>query len=84
MPITRLIKEFGQSFDLITRLRSEAYLLNTRIIEQDPIATLNDYKKVKATFKELKSVMLDLDRAINRVSSEIPTSPPDYGTDQNS
>lgn len=82
MPMVNLIKDFSHSFDLVNRLRSEMFVLNQRLVERDPITSLSDYSKAKATFKELRVAMLDLDRAVNQIRSEIPDLPPSYEIDQ--
>ena len=84
MPITGLVTEFSLALDLSNRLRSEMFIVNKRLIERDPINTLVDYQKAKATFKEMKVAMGDLERAVHKIKSEIPESVPDFGTDRTS
>ena len=81
MPMLNLISDFGLIRELTSRLNSEAFTLNHRLGERYNIQTLADYRKVKATFKELKRAMDDLDRSVMKISHEIPDSPPNYGTD---
>lgn len=76
-----LISEFGSVFEITSRLNTELYVLNKNLNERDPTLTLMDYMKVKVSFKELKAAMQDLDRSVDRISSEIPTSVPDFGID---
>lgn len=82
MPIATLIKDFSHSFELVNRLRSEMFVLNQRIVEGDSIQTMADYQKAKATFKDLKIAMIDLDRAVGKIRSQIPDRPPSYEIDQ--
>ncbi len=55
--------------------------LNKNLVDNDHIGTLNDYKKVKASFKELRLAMADLERAVSKVSGDIPDLPPDPSID---
>ena len=84
MPITGLVTEFSLAFDVANRLRSELFVVQKRLSEGDPINTFSDYQKAKATFKEMKAAMLDLDRSVQKIRSEIPESAPNFGTDQSS
>lgn len=73
MPITALVREFGDVLEVSTRLRSEIYQLNMHLVQRDPLMTMNDLMKVKATFKDLKVVMTDLERAVDKVIGDVPT-----------
>ena len=81
MPTMKLISEFGRVFELATRLNSDLYHLNKGMSERDPVMTMMDYRKAKLAFRELKVAMIDLDRAVEQISSEIPLMPPDFGID---
>lgn len=76
-PVTSMITEIGAIFDEATRFRSEMYAVNTSLVNIDALTTLQHYEKASNTFKKLKVLMLDLDRAIAK-SAEI-SSPPETG-----
>lgn len=81
MTIQGLIAEFGSAFETSKRLYSELYNLNIGLKAQDPIATKNDYAKVRDTFRELRTIMSDLDRTVAKTISDEPSSPPQIETD---
>ena len=81
MPFKTVIPELGLAYDTTNRFNSEMFTLNLRLNEGDPIMTLADYRKAKATFRILRTAMADLDRAILKISESIPSTPPDHGID---
>lgn len=81
MSIFFLILDFNKAYELSSQCRSELYTLVSRLNEMDDIQTLADYKKAKETFKELRTVMSELDRAVLKLSSSIPSQPKVFETD---
>jgi len=80
MSLDLLLKDFYENYEKANRLRSEFHELNRRMAEGDPSATLDQYLKVKSIFKDMRSSMNDLDRAVERIKDLLPSTQPIYET----